>query len=152
MLEPQSTLLFLILIAIFGALAWWLVVARQVVFRILAACLAFIPAVAFGVIAVNKYYDYYQTWSAAVSDLTNQGPPVAAPPPGGAGQPGVSFGTFLGQTIDTGLTAQQGFTLRLGVTGPVSHLTRAVYVYLPPQYFQAAYQLYRFPVIELIHG
>jgi enterochelin esterase-like enzyme len=152
LLEPQSTLLFLILIAIFGALAWWLVVARQVVFRILAACLAFIPAVAFGVIAVNKYYDYYQTWSAAVSDLTNQGPPVAAPPPGGAGQPGVSFGTFLGQTIDTGLAAQQGFTLRLGVTGPVSHLTRAVYVYLPPQYFQAAYQLYRFPVIELIHG
>jgi enterochelin esterase-like enzyme len=27
-----------------------------------------------------------------------------------------------------------------------------VYVYLPPQYFQAAYRHYRFPAIELIHG
>ena len=32
------------------------------VLRIIAACLAFIPAMAFGVAAVNKYYDYYQTW------------------------------------------------------------------------------------------
>jgi enterochelin esterase-like enzyme len=152
LLEPQSTLLFLLLIGIFGALAWWLVAARQLVFRVLAACLAFIPAVAFGVAAVNKYYDYYQTWGAAVSDLTGQGPPAAAPPPGVPGRPGVRFGTFLGQTIDTGLAASQGFTLRLGLAGRLSHLTRAVYVYLPPQYFQASYQQYRFPVIELIHG
>jgi enterochelin esterase-like enzyme len=27
-----------------------------------------------------------------------------------------------------------------------------VYVYLPPQYFQPAYQAHRFPAIELIHG
>jgi enterochelin esterase-like enzyme len=150
LLEPQSTLLFLIFIAIFGALACWLVVAKQVVFRVLAACLAFLPAVAFGVAAVNKYYDYYQTWGAAFSDVTGQVP--AAPPKNVAGKPGVQFGTFLGQTIDTGLAAQQGFTLPLGVSGRLSHLTRTVYVYLPPQYFQAAYQLYRFPVIELIHG
>jgi enterochelin esterase-like enzyme len=38
------------------------------------------------------------------------------------------------------------------VTGPRSHLTRVVYVYLPPQYFEPAYGKYRFPVIELIHG
>ena len=38
------------------------------------------------------------------------------------------------------------------VTGPRSHITRVVYVYLPPQYFQPGYQTYRFPVIELIHG
>ena len=36
--------------------------------------------------------------------------------------------------------------------GQASHLTRAVYVYLPPQYFQAKYSDYRFPVIELLHG
>ena len=51
---------------------WWLAVAKQVVFRVLAACLAFIPAMMFGVAAVNKYYDYYQNWNAAVSDLTGQ--------------------------------------------------------------------------------
>jgi enterochelin esterase-like enzyme len=38
------------------------------------------------------------------------------------------------------------------VTGARSHLTRDVYVYLPPQYFQKHYAHYRFPVIELLHG
>jgi len=42
--------------------------------------------------------------------------------------------------------------VRLTVTGRRSHITRAVYVYLPPQYFQPAYRAYRFPAIELIHG
>jgi enterochelin esterase-like enzyme len=149
--EPQSTEFFLILIAVFGVLVWWLIVARQLVFRILAACLAFIPAMMFGVAAVNKYYDYYQNWNAAISDLTNQGV-EAANAPDVAQRPGVRFGTFLGQTIDTGLAAEQGFTLRLIVHGQASHLTRVVYVYLPPQYFRPAYQRYRFPVIELVHG
>jgi hypothetical protein len=47
---------------------------------------------------------------------------------------------------------QWGYTLRLNVTGPRTHITRVVYVYLPPQYFQPAYSRYRFPAIELIHG
>jgi enterochelin esterase-like enzyme len=149
--EPQSTEFFLILIVVFGALIWWLIVAKQLVFRILAACLAFIPAMMFGVAAVNKYYDYYETWHAAVADLTNQGVPSATVP-NVEYRPGVSFGTFLGQTIDTGLAAQQGFTLRLSVKGQASHLTRTVFVYLPPQYFRPAYRAYRFPVVELIHG
>jgi enterochelin esterase-like enzyme len=38
------------------------------------------------------------------------------------------------------------------VTGVHSHLTRDVYVYLPPQYFQKRYAHYKFPVIELLHG
>ena len=62
MLEPQSTALFILLMVSFGALLWWLLGARQPVFRVLAACLAFIPAAAFGVAAVNKYYGYYETW------------------------------------------------------------------------------------------
>ena len=33
-----------------------------------------------------------------------------------------------------------------------SHLTRDVYVYLPPQYFQKPFRHYKFPVIELLHG
>jgi enterochelin esterase-like enzyme len=149
--EPQSAEFFLILIAMFAALVWWSIVAKQLVFRILAVCLAFIPAMMFGVAAVNKYYDYYQTWTAAISDLSNLGAP-----PGGVpdvtDRPGIKFGTFLGQTIDTGLAAQQGFTLRLKVYGQISGLTRTVYIYLPPQYFQAAYRGYRFPAIELLHG
>jgi enterochelin esterase-like enzyme len=119
------------------------------VFRILAACLAFIPAMMFGIAAVNKYYDYYQNWNAAIADITSQGVQTAAHPVGGSVQ---DLSRFLGRTIDTQLAAQRGFTLRMSVHGARSNITRSVYVYLPPQYFAAAYRSYRFPVIELIHG
>ena len=73
MLGPQGTVFFLILMAIFAGLLAWVVFAKQIVFRVLAACLAFIPAMAFGVAAVNKYYDYYQTWGSVAADFTSQG-------------------------------------------------------------------------------
>ena len=151
MLEPQSTLFFVLLIAVFVALTWWLAVAKRPLFRILAACLAFIPAMTFGVAAVNKYYDYYQNWSSAIADLTNQN--LAAPVlPYAAHNPRTRFSAFLSTANHSTSPQHQGFLLRLIVRGPVSHITRSAYVYLPPQYFQAAYRGYRFPVIELIHG
>jgi enterochelin esterase-like enzyme len=149
--EPQSTEFFLILVVVFAALMWWVIAAKQLVFRILAACLAFIPAMMFGVAAVNKYYGYYDSWNAAISDLTNQGV-QAQTGPGTVPRSGVGMASLLGQTIDTQLAAEQGYTLELTVYGPLSHLSRTVYVFLPPQYFQSAYQHYRFPAIELIHG
>ncbi len=48
--------------------------------------------------------------------------------------------------------AQQGETVRIPVHGRLSQLTRTVYLYLPPQYFQARYAQARFPAIELITG
>src|SRR5487761_312566 len=72
-MEPQSTGLFILLMAVFCALLGWLAFTRQPVLRILAACLAFVPAMLFGVAAVNKYYDYYQTWGAVIADFSNQG-------------------------------------------------------------------------------
>lgn len=63
MLEPQSTVLFVLLIALFGMLMWRTLAARRAAFRVLAACLAFVPAMVFGVLGVNKYYGYYQTWA-----------------------------------------------------------------------------------------
>jgi len=60
-LEPQSTALFVLLMLVFGALTWWMLVTRQPALRVFAACLAFTPAMLFGVMAVNKYYGYYQT-------------------------------------------------------------------------------------------
>jgi enterochelin esterase-like enzyme len=149
--EPQSTVFFLLMMAVFGALMWWLAVAKQLVFRVLAACLAFLPAMMFGVAAVNKYYDYYQNWSAAITDLTGSNAPAPELPYAGGGG-SVKFGSLLGSNIDMSLAQQDGYTLRLTVHGADSHLTRTVFVYLPPQYFQAGYRTYRFPVIELIHG
>jgi enterochelin esterase-like enzyme len=149
--EPQSTSFFLLLIVVFGGLMWWLAVAKQLVFRVLAACLAFIPAMLFGVAAVNKYYGYYQNWNSAASDLTGQSAQTAQVPTTDA-RAGVKFGSYLGNAVDTAVARTQGYTLKLSVPGEVSHITRTVYVYLPPQYFQRSFRDYRFPAIELLHG
>jgi len=150
--EPQGTGFFLLLMVAFGALLVWVALARQVVFRVLAACLAFIPAMVFGIAAVNKFYDYYQTWGGMVSDLTGQGvnsiPKYAVAGKGSNKQ----FDKDIGRVTSTAEDAQVGYLFQTVITGFQSRLTRDAYVYLPPQYFQKAYASYRFPVIELLHG
>ena len=152
MFEPQGTGFFLLLIAAFAALLVWVALTKQVVFRVLAACLAFLPAMVFGVAAVNKFYDYYQTWGGMISDLTGQNSgsiPKYAVLGSGSNK---SFDKDIGRVTSTAEDAQVGYLFQTTVTGTRSHLTRDVYVYLPPQYFQKAYAHYRFPVIELLHG
>jgi len=152
MLEPQSTALFVLLVVIFGGLTWTTIFARHTALRVLAACLAFLPAMLFGVLAVNRYYGYYQTWGAVMADMTNQGVSAASRVPDITLASGSRSGTLDGSQTQLRLAQQQGYTLRLMLTGPRSHITRVVYVYLPPQYFQPRYRAYRFPVLELIHG
>jgi enterochelin esterase-like enzyme len=151
-LEPQGTGFFLILIVAFAGLLFWLATAKQVVFRVLAACLAFLPAMAFGIAAVNKYYDYYQTWGGMINDLTGQG--AAGIPKYSAG--GLNSDKKLQQDLNRGTNsaedAQFGYLFQTEVTGTQTHIARTVYVYLPPQYFQKAYSHYKFPAIELLHG
>jgi enterochelin esterase-like enzyme len=149
-LEPQGTLFFLLLMGAFGALATWLVLTKQVVFRVLAACLAFIPAMVFGIAAVNKYYDYYQTWGALFSDLSGQAQSIPHLSAASLKRDGSVRQQLSG--TNAGLDAQFGDLISTTVTGPRSHITRQVYVYLPPQYFAKAYANYRFPAIELLHG
>jgi enterochelin esterase-like enzyme len=135
---------------LFGLLAWWMIKVRQPVLRLLAACLAFLPAVAFGVVAVNKYYGYYQSWSAAVADFGGQGAVTGSP------MSTISSRGQIAQLTKSQsglrLAQEQGYTVRMTVAGKLSQITRTVYVYLPPQYFQPTYKHYRFPVMELIHG
>ena len=152
MFEPQGTGFFLLLIVVFGGLLIWVALARQLVFRVLAACLAFLPAMVFGIAAVNKFYDYYQTWGGMINDLTGQGastiPKYAA---AGAGS-NKQFDKNIGRVTSRAEDAQVGYLFQTSISGVHSHLTRDVYVYLPPQYFQKAFRHYRFPVIELLHG
>ena len=110
------------------------------------------PAMLFGVLAVNKYYGYYQTWGAVMADFGSQGVNAATRLPDVTLVADSGSGTLDGSHVHLQLAQRQGYTLRLMVTGPRSGITRAVYVYLPPQYFQPAFQAYRFPVIELLHG
>jgi enterochelin esterase-like enzyme len=137
---------------LFGALLVWVALARQVVFRVFAACLAFLPAMVFGVAAVNKFYDYYQTWGGMINDLTGQGastiPKYVAAGTGST----KNFDKDIGRVTTTAEDAEVGYLFQTTITGAKSHLTRDVYVYLPPQYFQKPYLHTRFPVIELLHG
>jgi enterochelin esterase-like enzyme len=151
-LEPQSTALFVLLMVVFCALVGWLAVARQPVFRVLAGCLAFLPAMLFGVAAVNKYYDYYQTWTAVAADLGAQGTSQVAATPVVNHASARQISALLGSRISAQQAAAHGQMLRLTVRGKLSQLRRTVYVYLPPQYFHAGYSHYRFPVIELLNG
>jgi len=148
--EPQGAGFFLLLMVVFAGLLVWVALARQLVFRVLAACLAFLPAMVFGVAAVNRFYDYYQTWGAMINDLTSQGnlPKYAA---GGIGT-SKQFDKNIGRVTSQAEDAQVGYLFQTSVTGAHSHLTRDVYVYLPPQYFQKSFRHYKFPVIELLHG
>ena len=152
MFEPQGTGFFLLLLVVFGGLLIWVALARQLVFRVFAGCLAFLPAMAFGVASVNKFYDYYQTWGGMVNDLTGQGassiPKYAAP---GAGT-NKQFDKNIGRVTSQAEDAQVGYLFQTLVTGARTHLTRDVLVYLPPQYFQKSFRHYKFPVIELLHG
>jgi enterochelin esterase-like enzyme len=152
MLEPQGTALFVLLLAMFGVLMWRMLVTRRAAFRVFAACLAFVPAMLFGVLAVNKYYGYYQTWGALFADLTHQSASAATQLPDVRLAADSRSGTLDGSHADLSQAQQEGYLVRLQVTGSRSDITREVYVYLPPQYFWPAYQAYRFPAIELIHG
>ena len=158
---PQSAVIFLLLVVVFGVAIWRAVASRRIAFRVLAGVLAFLPAMLFGVAAVNKYYDYYQTWGSAWADLFSQGPAaqVAAAPGGGGGGAagdaaggGAALARFLGHRVDLPVASRYGYTVEVPIRGPLSGISRPVWVYLPPQYFQRGYATVRFPVMELLHG
>lgn len=149
MLEPQSFLLFVLLVAVFVAMVYWLVRSTHLLLRILAGTCAFVAAAVFGMAGVNKYYDYYQTWGGLIADF-------AGTTPGGVTQ----LPTIGGHPQDlrelaahTDLRhAKRGLLISTTLPGARSHITRTGLVYLPPQYFEPAYASYRFPVLELLHG
>ena len=117
MLEPQSPALFVLLIAIFAVLIWRALVTRRIAFRVLVACLAFVPAMVFGVLAVNKYYGYYQTWGSMTADLTQQGANAASGVPDVRLAADSRSGTLDGSRSHLRTAQQQGYLMRLMVTG-----------------------------------
>jgi enterochelin esterase-like enzyme len=152
-LEPQGTVFLILLLLAFGGLVTWVALAGQVVFRVIAACLAFIPAMVFGIAAVNKYYDYYQTWGALYSDLSGQTTSIPHLTPAGLGKGTTrSVKGLIARSSDSQIDAQYGLDFYATITGRHSHISRQALIYLPPQYFSKAYATYRFPVIELLHG
>jgi enterochelin esterase-like enzyme len=144
--------LFVLLILLFGGLTYWLVVTDRLALKIVAGFLSFVMAMSFGVLAVNRYFGYYQTWGAAIADFSNSGPNTGSQISPKSLLVGDKDPKFNPHNVYQQLAEQQGYTLHVDLTGKLSHLTRSVYIYLPPQYFQPQYSTYKFPVIELIHG
>jgi hypothetical protein len=140
------------LLVAFGALLAWLVKAKQIVFRVIAGGLAFIPAMLFGVVVVNKYYDYYQTWGAISADFDNQGAATLPQAPHLGNKSGTTI-SRLGLSPQARAEAvQTGYLFETVIRGKLSGISRTGYVHLPPQYFQLRYASYRFPAIGLLHG
>jgi enterochelin esterase-like enzyme len=107
----------------------------------------------FGIFAVNKYYDYYQTWGALYNDLSGQTTSIPHLTEAGVGKDTArSLKSLIAGSSDSQIDAQYGLLFSANITGRHTHISRSAYVYLPPQYFQKAYASYRFPAIELLHG
>src|SRR5271156_3039156 len=129
-LEPQGTLFLVLLLLAFGGLITWVALARQVVFRVIAACLAFIPAMVFGIFAVNKYYDYYQTWGALYDDLSGQTTSIPHLTEAGLGKGTAgSLKSLIARSSDSQIDAQYGLLFASNITGRRTHISRTAYVY-----------------------
>ena len=129
MLEPQGTLFLVLLLLAFGGLITWVALAGRVVFRVIAACLAFIPAMVFGIFAVNKYYDYYQTWGALYNDLSGQTTSIPHLTAAGVGKDTAgSLKSLIARSSDSQIDAQYGLLFSANITGRHTHISRTAYV------------------------
>ena len=135
-MEPDSVALVVVLLLLAAAGLAGAVHFRPVAIKIVAGLLALTLATFSGVAIVNVYYGYYQSWSELTADLTN------------------SYSHFTGPHTagKTAAGSGHGQIQQLTLNGSRSGISRAGYVYLPPQYFQRKYAHTRFPVVELLHG
>jgi hypothetical protein len=144
---PQSPLIFLLLIAGFGGLTSVVIRGRPLWPRLLASAGTFVFAAIFGMAAVNRYYDYYQTWGDLYDDFTGRQPGVSALPPAGSGAVQI-----MRPGRNAGERATKGLLLDMMLAGRHSGVSRHGLVYLPPEYFRRPYATTRFPVVELLNG
>src|SRR5205823_5897273 len=121
---------------------WWL--------QVPAACVAFVPAMVFGVAAVNKYYGYYGHWGDVIDDLDDS-VPARTMPMADLSTPGGLNG-FLAEAVRRPEAVKSGLLFEIMLPGDKSGIRRAGLVFLPPQYFQDRHEHLRFPVLELLHG
>jgi enterochelin esterase-like enzyme len=135
-MEPNSPFLLVLLLLGAGGLLYALVRYRHLAIRIGAGTLALALAMCAGILVVNNYYGYYQSWSAMVTDLS---------------------GTYTGYPATAVSTSKlpqpkAGKIELVQLPGKRSGINRGGLVYLPPQYFEPKYAHTDFPAVELLHG
>ena len=69
-MEPNSTVLVVLLLVLAGVLLWVMVRYRLLVLRIAAGLGVVLLSATAGMAVVNDYYGYYQTWGQLSADLT----------------------------------------------------------------------------------
>lgn len=145
MFGPQGYAIFALLAVASAAGVYAQHKLGNIALQVAAGVMSFVFAVAFGMLAVNKFYDYYQTWGDLYNDLTGTQAGVTS-------LPNLPSHQNLEKAVGGRDAARVGRLLSVRLPGPQSHISRAGLIYLPPQYFQARYASYRFAVVELIHG
>ena len=121
-----------------------------VLLRLLSGAGALVSAMVLGVLLVNSYYSYYQSWGALWADVRADNGVSARPVLIPVVRPGV--GGSRG-TSGPGRSGGPGRLVSLSMPGPVSGVYgRDALVWLPPQYDDPRYRTRRFPVLELLHG
>ena len=137
-MEPDSTVLVVLLLLLAGGSIAAAIRYRPLAVKIATAVLAMLLSAVSGILVVNIYYGYYQTWSQLSADFSG------------------SYSKFAPAEC-AGLRFPPGTTTKgrlesISLPGPASGISRNGLVYLPPQYFEARFAHTRFPVVELLHG
>ena len=147
--DSVATLAFLLLAFVLAAVA--MTRASAVGLRLLSSAGALVSAMALGIVLVNNYYSYYQSWGALWADVSADNGVSAAP----ALIPVVRPGGVVGlphRPPGVG-RSRGGRLLSLTMPGTVSGVYgRDALVWLPPQYDDPRYRTKLFPVLELLHG
>lgn len=147
---------------ILAVLGWSRLRPRPVALTVCTGLLliAQLAASALTVAAINRSGDYYPTWSDLVGSFAK---PAGIHHIGSGargalmnGGPAPRAGTLTSRPqrgfSTSGQWARRGRLESITLTGANSDLTSRAVVYLPPQYFQAAYRHTVFPAAEVIAG
>ena len=141
MLAPDSRGL-LVVLAVVAVIAMVLTATRGgTVRRLVSGLLALVVAALLGVVAVNVYFGYFTTWGDVRSGVSG-GPAatvIRAPAPGAAVPPAT-----VARQLAALPTSPLGYLLSVALPGPLSGIARRGFVWLPPQYREAAYAHARF--------
>ena len=137
-MEPDSTFLVVLLVLLAGGSIAAAIRFRPLAVKIGTGVLAVLLSAVSGILVVNIYYGYYQSWSQLSADLSGSYSKFA---PANAPAPAATSGT-----------ATKGRLESIALPGAASGISRNGLIYLPPQYFERRYAHTRFPVVELLHG
>lgn len=153
MLAPDS-LGFLVVLLLVGVLALAVLGRRSPLpVRVAAAAVALITVFVAGIAAVNVYFGYYTSWGDLTSSV-GSGPAAVVVAPVRGSKPGALSRAAVARALQptAGPVDPSGTLLAIALPGSRSHIDRSGYVWVPPQYREAAYAHTRFGVLELIPG